>query len=384
MTPPVAAPGPVAIPERHVERQLAVSLDEDEPGPAATRAEEALQSVVAFGTHVDATIDWAVELGSAVPTPGRGRTRERWETLATAARADVAGARVLEPHLDALAILAEASAEGLVSPADLAAIGVDSSSSWGVFAAEGSDARLEAHQAEDGMWRLTGVKPWCSLADCVSHALVTAWTGPTERRLFVVAMRAPTVHPHRDGWVSRGLAQIRSAPVEFADAIALPVGDDGWYLRREGFWWGGVGVAACWWGGALPLLDALARAAARPDADQLAHTYYGTADARMWAARLALADAANRADRMDPAPVRLISERVRAIVADAVETVLMIADRALGPAPLASDEAHARRVGDLRIYLRQHHAERDLARLGRSLTSSALARQSTDPAQRTT
>lgn len=356
---------------------LAVPLEDGEPGSAALRAETTLRSVVAFGTHVDATIDWAVELGGAVPVPGRGSTRERWEALATAARADVAGARILEPHLDALAILAEASTQGLVTTADLVRMGADANSSWGVFAAEGDGVRLEAHQADDGSWTLNGVKPWCSLADCVSHALVTAWTGPGERRLFVVAMRHPSVRPQRDTWVSRGLAQIRSTPVEFDDAAALPVGGDGWYLRREGFWWGGVGVAACWWGGALPLLDALAHAAARPDADQLAHTSYGAADARLWAARLALADAARLADRMDPVPARLISERVRAIVADAVETVLTIADRALGPAPLASDEAHARRVGDLRIYLRQHHAERDLARLGRALTQSDASPRTT-------
>lgn len=355
------------------ERMHAVSLDDGPPGASAGRAEASLQSVVAFGTHVDATIDWAVELGETVPTPGRGRTLERWETLATAARADVAGARVLEPHLDALAIMAEASAEGHLDAADLTRMGADASSSWGVFAAEGSDVRLEARPGDDGTWRLAGVKPWCSLADCVSHALVTAWTSPTHRRLFLVSMREPTVHPQRDGWVSRGLAQIRSTSVEFTDAVALPIGDDGWYLRREGFWWGGVGVAACWWGGALPLLDALARAAARPEADQLAHTYLGAADARMWAARLALADAARRADQTEPTPVRLVSERVRAVVADAVEAVLGIADRALGPGPLASDEAHARRVGDLRIYLRQHHGERDFARLGRTLMQPAPA-----------
>lgn len=355
------------------EPSLAVSLGDGGPGAAAGRAESSLRTVVAFGTHVDATIDWAVELGETVPTPGQGRTLERWETLATAARADVAGARVLEPHLDALAILAEASAEGHLSDADLIRMRADEYSSWGVFAAEGAGVRLEARPGDDGSWLLTGVKPWCSLADCVSHALVTAWTSPTERRLFVVSMREPSVHPQRDGWVSRGLAQIRSTSVEFTDAVALPVGDDGWYLRREGFWWGGVGVAACWWGGALPLLDALALAAAHPDADQIAHASYGAADAHMWAARLALADAANRTDRTEPAPVRLISERVRAIVAEAVESVLTIADRALGPAPLASDESHARRVGDLRIYVRQHHAERDLARLGRTLTHPPTA-----------
>jgi hypothetical protein len=56
--------------------------------------------------------------------------------------------------------------------------------------------------------------------------------------------------------------------------------------------------------------------------------------------------------------------RVRAVVADAAERTLRQVGHALGPAPLAFDEEHARRVADLELYLRQHHAERDLARLG--------------------
>ena len=56
--------------------------------------------------------------------------------------------------------------------------------------------------------------------------------------------------------------------------------------------------------------------------------------------------------------------RVRAVVADAAERTLRQVGHALGPAPLAFDEQHARRVADLELYLRQHHAERDLARLG--------------------
>jgi len=38
--------------------------------------------------------------------------------------------------------------------------------------------------------------------------------------------------------------------------------------------------------------------------------------------------------------------------------------RALGAGPLGHDEAHSRRVADLTVYLRQHHAERDFADLG--------------------
>jgi hypothetical protein len=37
---------------------------------------------------------------------------------------------------------------------------------------------------------------------------------------------------------------------------------------------------------------------------------------------------------------------------------------AVGAGPLSHDEAHSRAVADLTVYLRQHHAEGDLARLG--------------------
>jgi hypothetical protein len=51
--------------------------------------------------------------------------------------------------------------------------------------------------------------------------------------------------------------------------------------------------------------------------------------------------------------------------------VLERVGHALGPAPLARDERHARRVADLQLYLRQHHAERDEAALGRAVLDLA-------------
>ena len=44
---------------------------------------------------------------------------------------------------------------------------------------------------------------------------------------------------------------------------------------------------------------------------------------------------------------------------------------ALGPGPLAMDAEHAARVADLTLYVRQHHAERDLAALGRLVAPAA-------------
>jgi hypothetical protein len=45
--------------------------------------------------------------------------------------------------------------------------------------------------------------------------------------------------------------------------------------------------------------------------------------------------------------------------------VLNRVGHALGAGPLGHDADHARRTADLTVYLRQHHAERDLEQLGR-------------------
>lgn len=356
----------------------AVDLAGGDPGFAARAVADAARDVIGLGTHLGATIDWAVRSAAHIPLPGPARTAtdaataERWSALATAAALDVGAARVLEPHLDALAILAEARADGIA--VDLAAIGVDEEASWGVYAAEGGTARLTARRTPSG-WVLEGTKPWCSLAQDVSHALVTAWTGEHDRRLFAVSMRDAAVSPHRGPWVARGLSRIVSAPVDFSAASAVPVGDDGWYLRRAGFAVGGMGVAAVWWGGALPLLAALRAGAAREGADQIAQMLLGEADALSWSARATLLDAAGRVDAAGSGAddtgddLRILAERVRAVTAAAVERIVTRSGHALGPGPLTVDEEHARRVSDLKIYLRQHHAERDLARLGRLVAS---------------
>ena len=68
-------------------------------------------------------------------------------------------------------------------------------------------------------------------------------------------------------------------------------------------------------------------------------------------------------DRTDTA--RLLARRARAVIEHAVEEVVTRTGRAMGPEPLCHDNLHAQRVADLVIYVRQSHAERDLADLGR-------------------
>ena len=296
-----------------------------------------------------------------LPFPGE-RTWARWSSLIRWSAADLTAGRVAEAHLDALAILHEAGA----TEADLTDLGVTAASTWGVFAAEGPGVWVDACESDD-RWTLTGIKPWCSLADQLSHALVTAHTN-TGRRLFAVALTDATVTTHADLWVSRGLASVTSGPIDLADTPAVPIGADGWYLDRPGFAWGGMGVAACWYGGSLGLARSLLAAARRREPDQISLMHLGAVDVALHRARVALAAAASAVDEgsADGAAGAVWANRTRTVVADAAEEILLRVGHALGPAPLALQEDHARRVADLTVYLRQHHAERDQAAVGRA------------------
>lgn len=310
-----------------------------------------------------ATISLLQVRPDAFPLPGSGSTRTLWESLASVAAVDLTAARTLEPHLDALAILAEARSAGhdVTSPAPGRA-------SWGVFAAEGPGVRLEARddpRDAAGTVRLHGTKPWCSLAGSLSHALVTAWDSDTTRRLYAVRLspsNGVTVQP--SAWFARGLTAVPSGPVDFDGAEAVPVGPAGWYLERPGFAWGGMGVAAVWYGGAVGVARRLLRRGREPD--QIAQMHVGAVDAGLWAARTSLADAASRVDdgRAAGDEGALLALRVRHVVSRVAESVLERVGHATGPAPLALEDDHAARVADLQLYLRQEHAERDEAALG--------------------
>jgi len=282
----------------------------------------------------------------AVPLPGGGRTRERFGALIRAAAADVTAARVLEPHLDALAILAEA---GLPAPAP--------GTTWGVFAAEAPGVELEAVESTDG-WRLTGVKPWCSLGGRLSHGLVTARTGD-EKRMFAVDLRQDAVRPEPSAWVARGLAEVESGPLRFDGATATAVGGPGWYLSRPGFRWGGIGVAACWWGACLPFFEALAARTATPG-NPLVAARVGELYRSLESARLALRNAAELIDTgVGGDRAAVLSHQVRGTAADAVALTLAAVHDLLGPAALAFDEGAARRAADLDLYVAQYHRGRD-------------------------
>jgi hypothetical protein len=302
--------------------------------------------------HVSAeavsSVDAALQLGHQLATeaiyPGEGATAELWGALASIAAIDLGAARAIEPHLDALAILHEA---------DVAA---DPASSWGVFASEAPGTTLEAVEGDLG-WTLTGTKQWCSLAGSLDSALISA-----SGRLWSVDLHDAGISVDTAAWRSRGLVEIPSGPVTFDTVGVEPVGAAGWYLERPGFHWGSIGVAACWFGGAVGLARTLYAANPRGD---IALMHLGAIDEQLETCRAVLTEAAIAVDLGEPCRVR--AKRVRATVARTVDDVLLRVSHALGPAPLALDAAHAKRVADLQLYVRQHHAERDLASLGGAL-----------------
>ena len=280
--------------------------------------------------------------GLRPPLPGSGGTRERWALLARLAEEDLSLSRLAEGHFDALAILAELG-EPVPEPGGR----------WGVWAAKPPSLRLA-----DGL--IHGDKPYCSGARTCTDALVTVGD-----LLFAVAPGEPVPGT----WPATGMAASDSLDVRFTGTAGRQVGPPGGYTRRPGFHHGGVGVAAVWYGGA--------RAVARPllgagEPHALAHL--GAVEVALTSAREALERAAEEIDA-DPrdheqrAAARAL--RVRSLVAEVASGVLDRTGRALGAGPLSRDEAHGRRVADLTVYLRQHHAERDLAALGGLVTGDS-------------
>lgn len=295
-----------------------------------------------------------------LPLPGRGRTYERFAGLRALGREDLCLAKVVEPHHDATAILAD-----LGQPAPTAG------TLWGVWAAEPPGAGLVA-TAADGGGRLDGSKPFCSGAGLATHALATA-SVDGRSALYALDVRGAREQGRLElappSWVGAGMARADTRTVHLESVPATPVGEPGSYTDRAGFWHGAIGVAACWAGGTEGVAATLLAAARRRRPDPYLLAALGAVTAAVDRGRTALAQAASEIDRAGPEeepPVlaRRRAESVRATVVAAAEEVVTRVGHALGPGPLALDAEHSRRVADLQVFCRQHHADRDLAALG--------------------
>ena len=175
-------------------------------------------------------------------------------------------------------------------------------------------------------------------------------------------------HRCRGTWPATGMAGSDTLDVDFDDVAAQPVGPPG----------------ATWSGPASPrrrrrrrLLvrrrprgrpHPAGRAQASATCGPHALAHLGAVDIALRTVRTALGQAADEIDA-DPADLKGVAAGSGPAGASAgrrrgATEVMDRVGRALGAGPLCLDEAHSRRVADLTVYLRQHHAERSLAELG--------------------
>jgi hypothetical protein len=104
---------------------------------------------------------WAIECHE-LSRPGRGRTLERWQVLEQLGFASLPLAKLVESHLDAVAILAEAGRHDLLDR--LCAHVGEAAPVWQVWASEAPGQPLELDTADlestdhEGPVRLHGTK----------------------------------------------------------------------------------------------------------------------------------------------------------------------------------------------------------------------------------
>ena len=306
-----------------------------------------------------------------LPRPGSGSTLQRWQALATVAEHSLTLAKLYEGHTDALAILAELHDEPHEAHDANDAL---SAQSWGVWAAEAPNRRVLITRLDGAAVQLDGCKCWCSGAHTVSDGLLTAWhTDGSGPQLVQVAMQQSGVSVSSEAWAAVGMAESASVDVNFFNAQGRLVGRPGEYLSRPGFWQGGAGIAACWYGGAMGLGLALHRALA--DSPQSLRGPFkmaalGKVDLALHSTALLLRSSAQWIDNNPQADAGTLALRVRLSAETCAKIVLDEAGRALGAAAFCHDGRFARAAADLPVFIRQSHAERDFAALAERLIAT--------------
>ena len=306
-----------------------------------------------------------------LPLPGAGHTLQRWQALADVAAHDLSLVKLFEGHTDALAMLQELGAEHLLGciPAPDRACGA-------VWASEAPPGRVTLSDGADpDSVQLNGTKHWCSGASCVDFALLTAWqadgSGP---QLVVLPLAQAGVQVVAGAWQAVGMAASGSFDVQLTQATGWRVGKPGAYLSRPGFWHGGAGIAACWYGGAMALAttmhQSMGEQAARTGGGALNPfklAAAGRADVALRSTATLLRDAAHWIDKHPARDASSVALRVRLAAQACAQQVLDDVGRALGPTPFCHHAAFARRAADLPVFIRQCPADADFAALGQQV-----------------
>lgn len=284
----------------------------------------------------------------------------RWPELITGllalGRTDVPLSRLTEGHIDALRILSQADR----TP--------EPDAFYGVWASRSQQTGVRAGWT-GGRLHLDGTIRFASGAGVVDRALVPVWV--TAEDHLLVDLPVDRLPIDTGQWATAAMEVSRSHSVMLEDVVVdrdAQVGPPNFYLSRPGFFPGGVGVAACWAGGAARIADLTQRRLREPS--EMLQRRLGRIRIHLAAAGSALAEAARRLeevlaqDPVDHLLVQALSVETRAVVAAAVHGVLSEAERIAGPAGLAFDEELTRAVHDLSLYVLQQNVDSDELFLG--------------------
>jgi hypothetical protein len=265
------------------------------------------------------------------------------------ARTDLALARIVEGHADAMRILDQAG--GSPEP------GV-----YGVWASRSAGTGAAAVPEGDGRWRLTGEVRFASGIGLIDRALVPGWTDDGHHLLLDVLAASATAD--RSTWQTAAMDASRSFSVTVDVAELEPVGPPNFYLDRPGFVVGGLGVAAVWAGGIHQLVDLVTTGLARFDPTPHQLRRVGVMEQARWEAEGAVRLAVDAVASERPGWEHDVAH-ARTAVATAADRALDEAAKVVGPGGLSRNGRLARAIADLGIYVRQHHLDGELEQAGR-------------------
>lgn len=284
-------------------------------------------------------------------------------------RHDLPLGRLFEGHVDALQIVARYGTPAQRAVSEAAA---REGAAFGVWNADLPGEPLVV----DGD-RLSGGKAFASGAGLLSHALVSVdRDGRRQLLLLDLARTSPAVD--RSWWRVTGMQRSETHLVRWKDAPIPPdawIGAPGAYIREPFFSGGAIRFAAVQAGGIAGVVDRvrdhLVAHDRHRDAIQRGRLadLFGAAQAAAGAVR----HAAQRWSVEDiPATLALVAA-ARAAVYSAGETVLTLAQAAVGVQAMFVDHPLAGQLTDLTVYLRQPAPDLQRDRVGEAVAAGLLS-----------
>lgn len=277
-----------------------------------------------------------------LPEPASGQTYQRWQIFAQIAGFDLSLAKLFESHFDALSILHELGYQHEIDE-----------ETWAVWAADGGPVPL---QVENGLCH--GIKPWCSGAEFIHKALISFKDQQGQSQLCIIDLNQSLITIDLAHWQAIGMQGTQTARVNFQGIAVKLIGHPNDYLDRIGFWHGAAGVAACWYGAAVRLVDELQQSCLKTP-NPFKKMYLGQLATRLAVTRQYFQYIAQLIDSQP----KLSHERdVRILRAQAEQSCLEVIEgvgKALGARPFCEQATFASLMADLPVFIRQSHAAFD-------------------------